>query len=201
MNQTIKYPPEYYLSMIKYDTPFSFSRFGDGEVLCMFNSHLMSANCDGSEFSPVLIEPMKQIFINKHNYYHCLLDCTFEPVFKDSVDKFKKFIDETCPDMPFYDGEVWQQMSFSGRITELVETISSHDPVFVGGSHLSNIGKMKGFSNKPIQIVIPDVNAFYSINTIIEQIIDLYTSGSKMFLFSAGYSTKIIIDQLFPYLG
>lgn len=196
MLDVIKYPVEYYLEKFTKREPFQFARYGDGEVLCMFHND-MKANCDGSKFLPQLTQPMKQIFINQFPYYHCLLRCSFDL----NGTKFKEFIEETCPDLQFYDGEIWQELSFGGRIEELTKAVSLHEnPIFIGGSHFQNIHLVKGFVNAPYHLQIPDVDSFLSIDEIMDEIANLITDGHRTFLFSAGYTTKIIIDELYPYV-
>ena len=198
MKDKINLPVEYYLGLIAENKPFSFSRFGDGENLCMHPNGWLKVNCDGSAFLPEIKEPMKDIFRHKYDYYHCLLDCSFDL----NGDKFKEFIEETCPDMDFYNGEVFQEMVGNGRIEELIQIVSlMHQPVFVGGSHFKNIHMLKGFVEQPIHVEVPNKDSFLSINSIMYDISRLFLEGHRMFLFSAGYTTKIIIDQLFPYIG
>jgi len=93
-------------------------------------------------------------------------------------------------------------MIAEGRIEELITTVSTnHHPVFVGGSHFQNIHLLNGFVNSPIHLQVPNKDSFKDIDNIIKEISDLFTQGHRMFLFSAGYTTKIIIDLLFPFLG
>ena len=198
MKEKIYYPVGYYLQMINNNIPFSFSRFGDGETLCMFPNGWLHVNCDGSAFLPELKAPMMQIFKNQHPYYHCLLDCSFDL----NGDKFREFLEETCPDMDFYNGEIFQEMIGNGRVEELITAVSTHHhPVFVGGSHFQNIHLMNGFVNSPIHLQVPNKDSFKVVDNIIQEISDLFTQGHRMFLFSAGYTTKIIIDVLFPFIG
>jgi len=195
---TTKLPADYFLHRLIDNKPFSFSRFGDGEAMCCFPSSWLKENCDGSRFLPELQEPMKDIFRNKYNYFHCLLDCSFDL----NGSKFKEFLDATCPDMQFFDGEVWQEMSFDGRITELINAVSLHyQPVFVGGSHIKHVFEMHGFNNSPIHLQVPDKDSFLYYHDIANAITDLFNEGHRMFLFSAGYTTKILIDKLFPAIG
>jgi hypothetical protein len=195
MNPTIHLPVEHYLKLIKSGIPFSMSRFGDGEAICMFHNWL-KVNCDGSRFLPELIEPMKQIFRNQYPYYHCLLRCSFDL----NGDKFLSFLEETCPDMDFFDGEIWQDLSFSGRIGELIEAINPYHPVFVGAEHIHNVQYMHGITDMSV-IEVPSVDAFKKFNEIFNEVMRVHAMGKKMFLFSAGYSTKPLIDTLFPYIG
>ena len=198
MKEKINLPVEHYLQLIEDNISFSFSRFGDGEILCMFPNGWLHVNCDGSAFLPEIKEPMKDIFRHKYDYYHCLLDCSFDL----NGDLFRDFIEETCPDMDLYNGEVWQEMVGDGRIEELTYTVSKdHHPVFVGGTHFENIHLLNGFIHEPIHVKVPNKDSFLHINSIMAEISRLFLEGNRMFLFSAGYTTKIIIDQLYPYIG
>jgi len=198
MRDKINLPIEHYLQLIKDNKPFSFNRFGDGEVMCCFPNGWLHVNCDGSAFLPELKQPMMQIFKNQYPYYHCLLDCSFDL----NGDKFKYFLEETCPDMDFYNGEIFQEMIGNGRVEELITAVSTnHNPVFVGGSHFQNIHLMNGFVNSPIHLEVPNKDSYKEVGKIIDEIGELFIQGHRMFLFSAGYTTKIIIDTLFPYIG
>ena len=197
MIQVKNLPAEFYLDKIRNNEPFQLSRFGDGEVISLrLEPHNLKHNCDGSSFIHELAEPMRQIFRNQYNYYHCLLDCTFN----ESGDKFREFIEKTCPDMPFYDGEIWQALSFSGRITELMEAISPYEPCFVGGKHISKVKFMHGLNSVRF-IETPDRDSFYQFDRIFADCMNMHLAGCRMFLFSAGYTTKPLIDTLFPYIG
>jgi hypothetical protein len=193
----INYPPEFYLDKIKRNEPFSFSRIGDGEVLCMFPTG-MQTNCDGSKFLKELAEPMKQIFANQYNYYHCFLDCSFW----EQEHNFRHFLEKTCPNMDFYNGEIWQELSFAGRISEITEAVSERCiPIIVGGSHLANAHLIEGFKHTPIHLQTPDTNSYLAFKYIADELAELYMKGFRMFLFSTGFTTKILIDRLYPAMG
>ena len=196
MKDIIDLPVEHYLEKIRNNQPFSLSRFGDGEVLCMFHNGWLHENCDGSKFSDDLVEPMKQIFRNQYPYYHCLLDCSFD--LNGGI--FKQFMEQTCPDMDFYNGEIWQHLSFSERITELIETISVHNPVFVGGSHLDKLAEMKRMGDMYL-IQTPEKDSFQKFHAIYDLIMVAHGNGARFFGFCTGYTSKILIDTLFPYIG
>ena len=197
MKDIQRLPADFYLDLIIGNKPFQLSRFGDGEILAMqLEPHSLKQNCDGSRFIPELIEPMRQIFMNNYNYYHCLLDCSFN----ESGDKFKQFIEETCPEMQFYDGEIWQELSFGGRITELIQAISPYNPCFIGGKHISKVKFIHGIDSMRF-IEIPDRDSFLQFDRIFADCMNMHLSGCRMFLFSAGYTTKPLIDTLYPYIG
>jgi len=197
MKPTLNFPAEYYLDMIRKNIPFQLSRFGDGEIISMkLAPHSLKQNCDGSKFLPEIAEPMRQIFRNNYPYYHCALDCTFN----EHGEHFRKFIEETCPDIQFYNGEFWQHLSFEGRITELMEAISPYKPVIVGGKHLSRVMFMKGLNAMSL-IETPSRDSFTKFADILNEIMNRYHSGDRMFLFCTGYTSKILIDTLYPYIG
>jgi len=162
MKPITKLPAELYLDLIRQNKPFQLARFGDGEIISMqLSEHRLTANCDGSKFVPELVEPMRQIFKNQYNYYHCLLDCTFN----ENGEQFRQFIEETCPEMEFYDGEIWQHLSFEGRIGELVEAINPYYPCFVGGKHIEKVKYMHGM-DKIRFIETPDRDSFRKFDHI-----------------------------------
>jgi hypothetical protein len=198
MKDIIRLPAEHYLDLIRTNKPFQLARFGDGEVLCMkLKPHPLTCNCDGSKFADELVEPMRQIFRNNYNYYHCALDCTFN----ENGSEFKAFVEDNCPHIQFYDGEIWQHLSFDGRITEFIEVTNPYFPVIVGGSHLENIKHMKGFEKPLKHIETPKKDAYKKLPDIHNEIMACHAIGYRMFLFGCGYVSKILIDSLFPYIG
>lgn len=201
MKEIQKLPVEHYLQLIKNNEHFSFSRFGDGEVLCMFHEDWFAKgnhrwNTDGCYYLEEIVEPMKQIFKNQYDYYHCFLDCSFDL----EGETFKKFLDETCPNMQFYHGEVWQSLAFSGKIADLTTVLSEKNPCFIGGKHIENVKYIDGIQNFDF-IEVPVKDSFKEFDKIFNSILDKHKNGKRMFCFSAGYTTKILIDQLFPLIG
>lgn len=196
MKEIIDFPAEHYLELIKHNKPFSLCRYGDGEILSMaLAPHPLKQNCDGSRFVPELINPMRQIFLNNYDYYHCALDCTFN----ENGDDFKQFIEDICPDMQFYNGEWLQHLSFDGRIRELIDAIAPYNPCFVGGSHINKVKYMIGMNGMRF-VETPTRDSYYQFEQIFTQCMNMHLAGCRMFLFSCGYTSKILIDTLFPYI-
>lgn len=196
MKPVIDLPAEHYLDLIRNGKPFTMNRIGDGEVIAMqLAPHRLKENCDGSRFLPELVSPMRQIFKNNYDYYHCTLDCTFN----ENGEEFIRFIDENCPDMQMYDGEFWQHLSFDGRIRELVDAIAPYNPCFVGGSHIKNVQFMVGM-DKIRFVETPTKDSFYAFEKIFASVMNMHLAGCRMFLFSCGFTAKPLIDTLFPYI-
>jgi hypothetical protein len=189
---------DYFIDLIKNNKPFSFARYGDGEMILMFNYKSVAGRGIGDLVKS--IEPMKQIFRNHYDYFHAKLRCMFHAhslkCFGVDINEVCKFMFETCPDMPFYDGEIWQDLSFGGKIKELTSVLNPHKPVFIGGTHLINIQYLDGIADMEL-ITVHDRKAWDDFENIKNQIRQKIESGKKMFCFSMGYGGKIIIDELY----
>ncbi len=199
MKDVVKKPAEDYLAMLHAGEPFAYARYGDGEILCMFPSH-MKQNCDGSRFLPELVEPMKDIFRSHYPYYHALVDAAgFESIASQAA-AFHAFLYEVWPDARFYDGEVWQHLAFGGRIAELTKALTSRPFALVGGPHLSTAHRIIGM--RPFwHIETPEQDAFLSIDKIMGTCRAAYNEGITVFGFATGFASKVLIHRLWPDLN
>jgi hypothetical protein len=102
--------------------------------------------------------------------------------------------------MKFYSGEVWQNLAFADRIEELTAALSMHKVCVIGPNHLKNINRVTGMHDATF-IEVPSVNAFTKYKAIFDSILKKHADGTRLFCFCAGYSTKILIDELFPLIG
>jgi hypothetical protein len=193
-------PAEHYLEKINKNEPFSLTRFGDGEVLCMFNPTFFNSRPIYKDWILSCGPIMKQIFINNYAYYHCFLDCTFWTRGPHRGDAFINFLNETCPTTEFYDGEFWQNLSFTNRITEITSAIDPYGPVFIGGKHLENMKLVTGITSMQ-NIIIDDDNGYLDKDRVRNTIIKKFGEGSRMFCFSASILSKVLIDELYPMIG
>lgn len=202
MKEIIKLPVEHYLQLIKNNKPFSFSRFGDGEALCINNPDFFKTQKTYPYRSWILTcgDQLLKILINNHDYYHCFLYGTFWERGPHRGNDFIKILDEKCGNMNFYDGEVWQDLSFDDGILKITKAIDPYIPVFIGGKHLKNIEHINGISKMKL-IEIDDVNAYEDYDFIYNEIMNKFNEGSRMFCFSASIVGKILIDNLFPIIG
>jgi hypothetical protein len=195
----VKLESEFYLKMIDKNKPFSLSRFGDGEVLCINNKEYFK----GRKYGDWILycgDRLKQIFFNNYDYYHCYLDCTFWERGPHKGNDFIKFIDTNVKNFTFYYGEIWQNLSFAGRIRDLTKCINKYNPVFIGGKHLNNLKYIDGITNMNL-IEVDDLNAYNQYDYIYTEIMKYYKEGRRMFCFSCSVVGKILIDDLYPILG
>jgi hypothetical protein len=192
---------DHYLSLIKDNKPFSFSRFGDGEVLTMFNADFFKGpNWHYGDWVFKCGEDLKRIFQNGYDYYHCMLYGTFWSHGPHTGEEFKQFLIETCPNLSLYNGEIWADASTDDNIEQITTAISNYNPVFIGGKHLKNIRHINGICDMSL-IVVDDLNAYDQIDFVKSEIIKKIENGNRMFCFSAAVASKVIIDDLFPIYG
>lgn len=195
----IDLPADYFLELLRNRTPFSLSRFGDGEIIAMFNPSYFR-NKQYSNWILTCGKDLKKIFLNNYQYYHCYLDGTFWDKGPHRGSEFINFMEQTCPEMPLYRGEIWQDLSFSGRISELASAISTHKSAFIGGQHLRNLIHLDGMNQMKL-IQVHDLNAYDDKGTVFNQILQLSKSGYDLFAFSASIMSKVLIDELYPIIG
>lgn len=190
----IEKPIAFWLEKLWNEEPFTLSRFGDGEALCIFNDKF-EHNIDGAKYTPEIKYHMKRIFEQPKNYYHSLLYCSFDHV----REQWSEYLDKSG--IEFYNGEWMQQMSLTGRIEDLNRAFSAYyKPVIVGGGHLQGISHIKGFEG----VIISqgqEVNSFEKYNDMYNDVISLYDMGARMFLFTSGFTSKILIYNLFDKIG
>lgn len=205
MKEIVRLPFEHYLKLIKDNKPFFLSRYGDGEVIAMFNPDFFKEK----KFEHLDVswhvdygEKLKSILMNFNDgYYHCFLNGTLWSHGVHPGEKFIEFLNSNCEEAVFYDGEIWQNASGEGKISQLIDAINPYDPVFIGGKHLGNLKYVNGMSEKMQHIVIEDYTAYYQHDYIVDEIMKKYESGSRMFCSSASAPGKIIIDELYPIIG
>jgi len=201
--KTEKIPIDYFLEKIDNNDYFSFSRFGDGEIICMFNPSYWK-NVNGStkynlgDWIYICGEDLKKIIINNHDYFRGFNWCDFESKKFNTgphrgVECLKFLEDNNIKKI--YEGD-WQGYD----IKKIINSINKHNPVFIGGKHLSNIKYINGITNMEL-IEIDDLDAYDDKDTIINNIIDKFENGNRMFCFSASVVGKIIIDDLYTVIG
>lgn len=199
--ELIKLPASHYVSLIRNDEPFSFSRFGDGEVLVMFNHEFYrNFHTDRNAWIHDCGPAVKRIFENAYDYYHCYLDGTFWDKGPHRGTQFNEFLERTCPTLNLYYGEVWQELSFDGRITDLTSAINPYRPVLIGPPHLENVIHMEGITDMD-HISVDLNNAYLQKNEVMRKIEEKIVEGRRFFGFSASVLSKVLIDELYEKYG
>jgi len=195
-----KIPIDYFVERINNNEPFSFSRFGDGEIICMFNAeYFRSTRHRNMEWLYNCGKELKQIIINNYDYFHGFNRTNFTDARWNGKSPHRgieclNFLEKNNTPL-IYEGD-WQGYP----IVKITEAINKHNPVFIGGKHLSNIQYLNGITNMQL-IKVDDNNAYNQKKVIIDSIMKKYNNGSRMFCFSASVIGKIIIDELYHVIG
>lgn len=181
------------VSRIQVCNQFSLSRWGDGEFHAIFETGL-KRNCDGSRITREIGVELKKVLLAKHNYYYCLLDC--------AIGMFDNKICTLIGDngrIEWNEGDFFVEASTNGDLFPFIEAVRQRRTAYIGPPHLIEVSNDLGC---PFFLQIPRVDAFYFIQDIIINAINLrLNSRVDLFLVSAGFAAKIIVDRLWEHIG
>jgi hypothetical protein len=188
-------PLSYYVSLLRENRPFSFSRFGDGEWSAILSKP--GENCDGHRFFPELGADLRAAIENGNGYFNGMQIRAVKAMGKEIRDFLRKH-DST---IDWHDADVFHYANNAGTLFPLVQQLRTMKVVVVGPPHLRALSKSvfpyEGF------IEIPLKNCYLDKENIYRKISDLREkSGSPtVYAFSASMTTNVLIHRLFPAMG
>lgn len=191
----IRHPVEHYLNLLHTRVPFTFNRWCDGEMRVLFPRGRV--NCDGNSYTlPGIRDGLMNILTHQYPYYHgCLLNE------RTSVQtRFLAYVEKTCPVMPWYDADIFHQLSYTGRIAELMQALMLQPTCIVGPQYLTALRHLYDYTDT-VFVTTPLVDAYTDSVSIRAAILEYARVGIRTFVFSAGFAAKIWIDELWPVLG
>lgn len=185
---------DHYLNKLQNKEVFSFSRWGDGEWLCV--SGRKGQNCDGHFYFPEMSKCLRNALSNDLGYYKALFEPSNIQVsqnqhwLKPLLTKFGSKVDWVLAD-------VWEYLVKDKGINELVSQLNSMNYIIV-----SEKSKRKLNINYKDFIEVPSKNCFLEKENIKNQMIAM-TEKYEMPVFglSASMASNVIIDELFPIIG
>jgi hypothetical protein len=170
---------ENFIRLLTLDTPFAFSRFGDGEWLNI--RKVEGRNCDGNEYYPDLGDRLKRIVSSKQDYILGAQD----------YKKFNLLSDvELYPVNDWVDADVFHKASMDGELEPFFECLSKVHVVYIGNSFLQTLPFIDEF------IPIPLRNVWLEYDNVLSQIKNTFENKHKVYLFSAGMSANVFVDDL-----
>lgn len=194
-NSIVAYGLDYYVSLLKSKTPFSFSRFGDGEWNAMFN--VPGANCDGHEYLPQLGADLRNAFTRRDTYFYAMQPHAIRQGGAKIAAFLKKHRIREC----WHNTEVYHHANNAGELYPLVEQLRTMNVVVIGPNYLRGLNK-KVFRYSHF-IEIPRTNCYMVKDAVIKQILELQAKdpSPKVFAFSASMASNVMIHELYPYIG
>lgn len=170
------------LQKLEHKEPFSFARFGDGELNAMMGK--AGHNCDKHEYFPDMGKRLKQIFLSKPEYM-----VGIQPL-SVSQEKYLPLIEQA--EINFVNADVIHNASIDERLGRFFDVLKTRKVVLVGPQHLEFF--------KATLLVIPDRNCWLEyerIKDIIQFVmIDFEKIGETnvVFLLCASMMSEVIID-------
>jgi hypothetical protein len=187
-------PLSYYVSMLAAGTPFSFSRFGDGEWNAILGRP--GENCDGHAFFPELGKDLRQALVSRPAY---LCGMQYRAI-RDMGTDIRAFLVKNGVIVPWQDADVFHYANNDGTLFPLVKQLRVMKVVVVGPAHLRAMSDTVFPCDRFIDI--PLKNCYLSRDDIERQVRAYYdASGPAVFAFSASMTTNILIHRLFPLMG
>jgi hypothetical protein len=160
--------------------PFAFSRYGDGEVLCMAGAK--GENRDGHSYHATLGAALRcTVQDPKPQITYALQGL----VRRDK--KLKAVLAKHSKVETWADADVLHRQSRKNVMGDLFARMEERTTILVGPDRLQKLGFC--------QIVIPDRNCWEAYGDVIQQIIKFYRAGDVLVL-CAGMMASVIIQKL-----
>jgi hypothetical protein len=187
-------PLSYYVSMLAGGTPFSFSRFGDGEWNAVLNRP--GENCDGHVFFPELGADLREALVSHRPYLYGMQMRAIKGMGFD----IRAFLADNGIAVPWQDADVFHYANNDGALFPLVKQLRAMKVVVIGPAHLRAMRDTVFPYDHFIEI--PLKNCYLSREDIERQVRSYYdASGPAVFAFSASMTTNVLVHRLFPLMG
>lgn len=183
MNKTIKH----YTELLNSNTPFAFSRYGDGEWLAILGAN-KGANVDGQRYTPELTAALRDsLNMRDEMFFHAL-----NPVaWRVGRERIQNYMWDNGLVIDWHPGDVFLQASIDGELNPFVKALRQRNVCYVGPSYL------KGFAREQLNvnayITVPESNSFDVWPQICASVLDRV---EDVVLFSAGMATNVFVDRV-----
>ena len=170
------------IGKIQASEKFDISRYGDGELECMFHKRGRPMNSDLHKYYPDLGEALIDVWKNWSNepsYYLGLQNLAFRQNTEVIMEYTEKYGIEWCG------ADVFHKASMRGRINELVDALKERDVIVIGNHHLKKLG----FEHYEI----PMKNAWKAYDRIVKYVED-NISEEKVIVYCCGMMASVLVD-------
>jgi hypothetical protein len=192
--RVVRMPLSYYVSMLAAGTPFSFSRFGDGEWNAILGRP--GENCDGHAFFPELGADLREALVARPAY---LCGMQYRAI-RDMGTDIRAFLAKNGVMVPWQDADVFHYANNDATLFPLVKQLRAMKVVVVGPAHLRAVNRTLFPYDHFIEI--PLKNCYTARRETEAQVREYFNrSGPAVFAFSASMTTNVLIHRLFPLMG
>lgn len=186
MNHVIAYSSTYYTRLLAEETPFVFTRWGDGEWAAMLQKRgeKPGQNCDGHVYFPGMADALRAGLLAHQeapapHVYHGLLAIARR--------MYDAEIANILPAFPWVNGDVLLEAFLQGNLSGFFGALSKREVFYVGPARLQPLGTMLNVST---WLTCPVENAWLSIETLFLQTLTV-PRGAVLGL-SCGPAAKVL---------
>jgi hypothetical protein len=201
--KTVDYDINHFIDKINNKKPFSYSRFNDGELLCVIKQLLENEvssnnNCDGHIYFPKMGEELLVSLNNSdcENYYIQYMSGWLK---SEKFFNYTKLLIDNNSLNGIYQYSDFLQITLRENpdlFRKFVNILNNNEIMIVGPEYLKNIKFLKYSSF----VEIPSVNCYNKKDEIINEI-SKKINDRTIVLFSASMATNVIIDSLYKIYG
>lgn len=187
---------QHYVDRINNRDLFSFSRWGDGEWrAAMFKRTRNHVNCDKHPFYPAMNSQLAAVLRSQPEYEMGIQGLALKCYGGD----IRRFIRANCPDIAWFEADVFHKASAKGRIRPLLEAVRRIPLLVVGPAYLKSGHNLLQFSNF---VEVPPRHCFLRLDAIYDNTLIAAKSLPTPFLcaISASMPAEILLDRLYPHL-
>jgi hypothetical protein len=183
-------PLSWFVDRLNRKERFGFSRYGDGEWLCILGAEGETA--DHHPYSPELGADLRRTLAAPGEYQYAM----GPKAISGNGPEVMKWLFENAPSINWVSTETFLEASLRGQLRPFVEALDKLKCMVVGPAHLSGLRH----PDANIFIEIPAINCYVEKESIERDII-AYAPGCDVILLSAGMISNVLIYDLYPNLA
>lgn len=181
-------------SLLEAGTPFSFSRYGDGEWRAILGNK--GRNCDGHEYFPEMAHQLRDALIHPGSYFFGMQNYAMRKLGR----QLYHFIRKNGISITWHNSDVFHYASLAGELFPLISALRGKEVVMVGPSYLTSLPT--DFFPVSHCITVPESNCFLAIDAIEKNILAYAKNHDNIvYAFSASMAANCMIHHLYPRIG
>jgi hypothetical protein len=191
---------ETFLDLIEERTPFSFSRWNDGQWNMILGKTEGSTG-DGHKYSKVIGDDLRAVLLDRPKYMLGLQGLSCASLRTGMADRFGKLVknwihDNGIENLTWFDADIFALASVENKLDPIIQALSGREVVVVGPKHMKKLPFASHF------VPIPKTDTYYEKRRIIEQIEGILGDlEPSVIALSAGWTANLIIAEMHPTFG
>lgn len=171
------------ISKIQTKERFDFSRWGDGEWLCLLQKKPGGKNCDAHYYFPDLGEALMNVLKDSPDYY-IGLQALAKRQFKTDIDRITE-----AHGLKWTRSDIIHRENIKHGLESFFEACKNRDVLLVGGNHLYDLCKKQGW----YFVEIPRVNCWQKYDETKNNINALIDHKEWVILYCASMMSNVLI--------